>query len=182
MKPGTWVTPVRWLANRRLANALDGDSTHGAARTVHSRSPRGPVHDGRVLRAVRHQSHKWLARFDAAGRQGLSDRSRAPHQCPHRIADEVAALICAARRQHPTWGPAKLLAWGSDPGIPPWTCPPSVPPAISWPAAGWSRNVGVGVTTSTPASSRRPPRSPMISGRPTSRATSGPAMASTATR
>jgi putative transposase len=30
---------------------------------------------------------------------------------PHRIADDVAALICLARRQHPSWGPEKLLQW-----------------------------------------------------------------------
>jgi transposase InsO family protein len=59
----------------------------------------------------RKTGYKWLGRFDEAGRQGLQDRSRAPHQCPHRISEEVAALICAARRQHPSWGPAKLLAW-----------------------------------------------------------------------
>ena len=54
---------------------------------------------------------KWRARFEDSGRPGLADRSRAPHPCPHRIAPEVAAVICAARRQHPSWGPAKLLAW-----------------------------------------------------------------------
>lgn len=59
----------------------------------------------------RKTGYKWLGRFDDAGRQGLRDRSRAPHHCPHRISDEVAALICTARRQHPSWGPAKLLAW-----------------------------------------------------------------------
>src|SRR5262245_830166 len=59
----------------------------------------------------RKTGYKWLERFDEAGRQGLQDRSRAPHHCPHRIAPEVAAVICAARRQHPSWGPAKLLAW-----------------------------------------------------------------------
>ncbi len=59
----------------------------------------------------RKTGYKWLARFDDAGRAGLQDRSRAPHHCPHRIAPEVAAVICAARRQHPSWGPAKLLAW-----------------------------------------------------------------------
>ena len=59
----------------------------------------------------RKTGYKWLARFDAAGRAGLQDRSRAPHHCPHRIAPDVAAVICAARRQHPSWGPAKLLAW-----------------------------------------------------------------------
>ena len=59
----------------------------------------------------RKTGYKWLERFEEAGRQGLQDRSRAPHDCPHRIAEAVAALICAARQQHPSWGPAKLLAW-----------------------------------------------------------------------
>jgi len=59
----------------------------------------------------RKTGYKWLGRFDEAGRQGLQDRSRAPHHCPHRIPDEVAALICEGRRQHPSWGPAKLLDW-----------------------------------------------------------------------
>jgi transposase InsO family protein len=59
----------------------------------------------------RKTGYKWLERFEGAGRQGLRDRSRAPHRCPHRIPGEVAALICAARRQHPSWGPAKLVAW-----------------------------------------------------------------------
>src|SRR5438093_5755634 len=59
----------------------------------------------------RKTGYKWLERFEDAGRQGLRDRSRAPHRCPHRITGEVAAMICAARRQHPSWGPAKLVAW-----------------------------------------------------------------------
>ena len=59
----------------------------------------------------RKTGYKWLDRFEDAGRQGLRDRSRAPHRCPHRITGEVAALICAARRQHPSWGPVKLVAW-----------------------------------------------------------------------
>jgi transposase InsO family protein len=59
----------------------------------------------------RKTGYKWLARFDEGGRAGLGDRSRAPHHCPHRIARDVAVVICAARRQHPSWGPAKLLAW-----------------------------------------------------------------------
>jgi transposase InsO family protein len=59
----------------------------------------------------RKTGYKWLERFDAGGRAGLGDRSRAPHQCPHRITDDVAQLICAARRHHPSWGPEKLLQW-----------------------------------------------------------------------
>jgi transposase InsO family protein len=59
----------------------------------------------------RKTGYKWLGRFEEGGRLGLRDRSRAPHHCPHRIGRDVAAVICAARRQHPSWGPAKLLAW-----------------------------------------------------------------------
>src|SRR5262245_35362207 len=59
----------------------------------------------------RKTGYKWLARFEDEGRRGLSDRSRAPHRCPHRISDGVADLICHARRQHPSWGAEKLLAW-----------------------------------------------------------------------
>jgi homeodomain-containing protein len=59
----------------------------------------------------RKTGYKWLERFDEGGRQALGDRSRAPHRCPHRISDEMARLICDARRQHPSWGPEKLLQW-----------------------------------------------------------------------
>src|SRR5712671_76015 len=71
----------------------------------------------------RKTGYKWLDRFEAAGRQGLHDRSRAPHQCPHRITPAITAMICAARRQHPSWGPAKLLAWLRP-----------RQPALDWPA------------------------------------------------
>src|SRR5436853_6215378 len=53
--------------------------------------------------------YKWLARYEEEGRRGLRDRSRAPHHCPHRIADARAELICELRRQHPFWGARKLL-------------------------------------------------------------------------
>ena len=59
----------------------------------------------------RKTGYKWLERFDAGGRAALGDRSRAPRRCPHRISDTVAELICTARRQHPSWGPEKLLQW-----------------------------------------------------------------------
>jgi putative transposase len=59
----------------------------------------------------RRVGYKWIARFDAGGRAGLCDQSRAPKHCPHRITDDVAELICTARRKHPDWGPEKLLDW-----------------------------------------------------------------------
>jgi transposase len=35
------------------------------------------------------------ARYEGEGLDGLRERSRAPHHCPHRISEEVAAAICA---------------------------------------------------------------------------------------
>ena len=57
----------------------------------------------------RRVGYKWLARYEEEGRGGLRDRSRAPHHCPHRIAPDLAELLCALRRQHPFWGARKLL-------------------------------------------------------------------------
>lgn len=59
----------------------------------------------------RKTGYKWLARYDAGGRPALRERSHASHSCPHRIAAEMAELLCAARVAHPSWGPIKLLAW-----------------------------------------------------------------------
>jgi transposase InsO family protein len=59
----------------------------------------------------RKTGYKWLARFEALGSSGLSDRSHAPKSCPHKLEAIVAAWIVAARRKHPHWGPRKLLDW-----------------------------------------------------------------------
>jgi len=71
----------------------------------------------------RKTGYKWVARFEEEGKRGLVDRSRAPHHCPHKIDADVAALLCAARRAHPTWGARKLIGW-LEPRH----------PAIDWPA------------------------------------------------
>jgi len=59
----------------------------------------------------RKTGYKWLARYEEEGADGLRERSRAPHHCPHRIAPAIADAICGARRQHPSWGPEKILQW-----------------------------------------------------------------------
>jgi hypothetical protein len=59
----------------------------------------------------RKTGYKWVARFEGEGVAGLGERSRAPHHCPHPISAEVAQAICAGRRQHPSWGPEKILHW-----------------------------------------------------------------------
>ena len=74
----------------------------------------------------RKTGYQWLERFDEGGRQALGDRSRAPHHCPHRISDEMARLICDARRQLPV-GDRKNSCSGWRRGIPPSTCRRSAP-------------------------------------------------------
>jgi transposase InsO family protein len=59
----------------------------------------------------RKTGYKWFDRYHEEGRRGLRDRSHVPHHCPHRIAPDIADLVCTARRRHPDWGPGKLLDW-----------------------------------------------------------------------
>ena len=59
----------------------------------------------------RKTGYKWVGRYAGEGPEGLRERSRAPHQCPHRIGQVVAEAICAVRREHPSWGPDKILHW-----------------------------------------------------------------------
>ena len=51
---------------------------------------------------------KYRKRFENLGIAGLSDQSRAPKVIPHKTPPEVAALVVAERKQHPTWGPKKI--------------------------------------------------------------------------
>ncbi len=57
----------------------------------------------------RKTGYKWLARYAAEGPAGLHERSHAPRRCPHAVPPALAELLLAARRAHPTWGPAKLV-------------------------------------------------------------------------
>jgi len=59
----------------------------------------------------RKTGYKWAKRFVAGGVDGLKNRSRAPHVCPHQMKVRVAKALLAARRAHPSWGPRKLLAY-----------------------------------------------------------------------
>lgn len=58
----------------------------------------------------RKTGYKWVDRYDAEGVKGLIDRSRAPLSHPHAVPPSVRDTILALRRQHPRWGPRKLLA------------------------------------------------------------------------
>jgi transposase InsO family protein len=58
----------------------------------------------------RKTGHKLKNRYDALGHAGLEDRSRAPRVIPHRTTPELAEVVLAERKAHPSWGPKKLKA------------------------------------------------------------------------
>jgi len=55
--------------------------------------------------------YKWLHQFEVAGRAGLQDRSRRPKSNSRAISAAVGERLIELRREHPTWGPKKLVAW-----------------------------------------------------------------------
>ena len=76
----------------------------------------------------RRVGYKWLARFEAEGRPGLTDRSRAPHHRPHRLAERLVELFVTERTAHPFWGARKLLTVLAKrhPRITAWPAPSTV--------------------------------------------------------
>ena len=59
----------------------------------------------------RKSGYKWLARWEAEGVAGLVERSRAPHSSPHTLDPVIREAIVRARKDHPSWGPVKLLPY-----------------------------------------------------------------------
>lgn len=52
--------------------------------------------------------YRWIGRDKA--NESMSDRSRAPHEIPHRTDSDLMAEAVKLRKQHPSWGPKKLVA------------------------------------------------------------------------
>ena len=74
------------------------------------------ISDGRSVSEVaqqwgvsRQSVHAWLRRYEDAGLEGLRERSRRPATCPHQMSGAVEAQVLELRRQHPEWGPRRLL-------------------------------------------------------------------------
>ena len=59
----------------------------------------------------RNTGYKWARRDAAPGLVGLQEKSRASHRCPHRMSEEVEALLLETKRAHPHWGPRKILPY-----------------------------------------------------------------------
>ena len=71
----------------------------------------------------RKTAYKLIGRYETHGRDGLRDRSRAPHRHANATPRNVAERIVKAKRAHPSWGPKKLVAWLR-----------SGEPDVAWPA------------------------------------------------
>jgi putative transposase len=64
-----------------------------------------------TYRVSRKAVYKWIARHAEGGFAALADRSRRPRSSPRATPPAVRQALLDARRQHPTWGAPKLLAW-----------------------------------------------------------------------
>jgi hypothetical protein len=129
----------------------------------------------------RKTGYKWVERYEREGLDGLREQSRAPHHCPHRMAADVATAICAARRQHPSWGSAKLLQW-LKPRHPELALPAPSTAGDLLARRGLVKKRRCRRHYTHPGVVPPTTNSRMISGPQISRATSGPAMASIAIR
>ena len=68
------------------------------------------IADGRTIKEVagqwnvsRQTMHAWLARYEAAGLEGLADRSHRPRSCPHQMPAAVEVALVELRTAHPSW-------------------------------------------------------------------------------
>ena len=73
------------------------------------------VGDGRTVSEVaaqfgvnRRTVHRWLARYEAEGLEGLAEQSHRPASCPHQMPAEVEAMVLESRRAHRYWGARRL--------------------------------------------------------------------------
>ncbi len=70
----------------------------------------------RRLEISRKTAYKTLERYAKAGEDGLHDRSRRPHTCPHRTRPALEERIIALRLAHPTKGAHVLRRMLQDQG------------------------------------------------------------------
>ena len=52
--------------------------------------------------------HRWLARYEGDGMEGLGDRSHRPAHCPHQMPAGVEVMVLEMRRSHPYWGARRI--------------------------------------------------------------------------
>jgi transposase InsO family protein len=71
------------------------------------------------LGVSRQSVYRWMVRYERGGLPALVDRSHRPETCSHQISPELEAVISEIRRQHPGWGPRRILHQLGRDGIDP---------------------------------------------------------------
>ena len=56
----------------------------------------------------RQTMHRWLARYEGDGLEGLGNRSSRPAHCPHQTPLAVEVMVLEMRRAHPYWGARRI--------------------------------------------------------------------------
>ena len=71
-------------------------------------------------RVSRRTLHRWLARYELEGLEGLTERSHRPGSCPHQMTGEFEVRVLELRRVHRYWGPHRIwLELAKHSGAPP---------------------------------------------------------------
>jgi transposase InsO family protein len=79
-----------------------------------------PVTEVAARYEVSRQSvHAWIHRYAEGGLGALADRPRRPDTCPHQVSAEIEAAVCEMRREHPRWGPLRLVDELAKAGVSP---------------------------------------------------------------
>jgi len=86
----------------------------------------GVLADGRTVSEVasewgvcRRTMHRWLARYEAEGLEGLGDRSHRPANCPHQMPAAIEVMVLEMRRAHGYWGARRIAFELSRKGMQP---------------------------------------------------------------
>lgn len=116
-------------------------------------------------------AYKWIERFTVQGEAGLHDQSRRPHSCAHQADPQVRRFLIEQRKQHPSWGPLKILAYvqhKAEAGGP--DNAPFVPIAAQLPAPStlgdWLVQEGLVQRRKQRAKAARSPQQPLVAQAP----------------
>jgi transposase InsO family protein len=90
------------------------------------RAVQGVLADGRTVSEVasqwevsRRTLHRWLARYEGGGMEGLGDGSHRPAHCPHQMPAATEVMVLEMRRAHPYWGARRIALELNRKGVQP---------------------------------------------------------------